>query len=87
MNDVSEQGIEQSWQGFNMISLDPEVRSKYEDSADNYSVNVMDTEYDPTKPSKLHIQHGHSKFWVTVDSSSSISLVNEQMAKDTEARD
>ena len=53
-----------------MISLDPEIPSTYEVSADDYSVNVMDTEYDPTKPSKLHIQHGHSNFWVMVDSGS-----------------
>ena len=70
-----------------MISLEPEIHSTYEDSADDYSVNVMDTEYDTTKTSKLHIQHGQSKFWVKVDSGSSTSLVTEQMAKDKEARD
>ena len=70
-----------------MISIEPAICSTYDVSADDYSVNVMDTEYDPTKQSKLHIQHGHSKIWIMADSGSSTSLVTEQMAKELEARD
>ena len=70
-----------------MISLQAEIHSTYGNSDDDYSVNMMDTSNDPTTPSKLHVQYGHSKFWVMVDSGSSTSLVTEQMAKDIEARD
>ena len=47
----------------------------------------METPDDPTTPSKLHIQYGHSKFWVMADSGSFTSIVTEQMPKDIEARD
>ena len=70
-----------------MITLNPDIRATYDDSADDYSVNILDKTDDPTTPSKLHIQYGHSKFWVMVDSRSSTSIVTEQMPKDIEARD
>ena len=70
-----------------MISLDPEIRSTYEDSVDENSVNMMDTEDDPTTPSKLQIQYGLSKFQVKADSCGSKSLVTDQMTKDIEERD
>ena len=70
-----------------MISLNPVTHSTYDDSADEYSVNMMETPDDLTTPSKLHIQYGHSKFWVMVESGSSTSIVTEKMAKDIEATD
>ena len=79
--------MEQSSDGINMISLQAEIHSTYGNSDDDYSVNMMDTTNDPTTPSKLNVQYGHSKFWVMVDSGSSTSIVTEQMAKDIEARD
>ena len=79
--EVSEQSIVQSLQGIKIISLHPEFRSTYEDTADDYSVNIMDTEDDPTTPSQLLIQYRHSKLWVMEDSGSSTSLVTEKMAK------
>ena len=87
INEVDNQNMEQSSDGINMISLQAEIHSTYGDSGDEYSVNKMDTTDDPTTPSKLHIQYGHSKFWVMVDSGNSTSIVTEQMAKDIEARD
>ena len=86
INKVDNQRMESS-DGINMISLQAEIHSTYGDSGDEYSVNMMDTSDNATTPSKLHIQHGHSKFWVMVDSGSSTSIVTEQMAKDIEARD
>ena len=53
-----------------MISLEPEIRSTFEDSADYYSVKMMDTAEYPTTPPKLLIPFGHSKFRVMVDSGS-----------------
>ena len=79
--------MEQSSDGINMISLQAEIHSTYGNSDEDYSVNMLDTTNDPTTPSKLHVQYGHSKFWVMVDSGSSTSIVTEQMAKDIEARD
>ena len=79
--------MEQSSDGINMISLQAEIHSTYGNSDDKYSVNMMDTTDDSTTPSKLHVQYGHSKFWVMVDSGSSTSIVTEQMAKEIEARD
>ena len=70
-----------------MISLNPDTHSTYDDSADDYSVNMMEKPDDPTTPSKLHFQYGHSKFGVVVDSGSSTCIVTEQMAKDIEVRD
>ena len=70
-----------------MITHKPDTQSTYDDSADDYSVNMMETPDDSTTPSKLQIQYGHRKFWVMVDSGSSTSIVTEQMAKDIEARD
>ena len=87
VNEVDNQSMEQSSDGINMISLQAEIHSTYGNSDNDYSVNMMDTSNDPTTPSKLHVQYGHSKFWVMVDSGSSTSLVTEQMAKDIEARD
>ena len=87
VNEVDNQSMEQSSDGINMISLQAEIHSTYGNSDDDYSVNKMDTSNDPTTPSKLHVQYGHSKFWVMVDSGSSTSIVTEQMAKDIEARD
>ena len=86
VNEIDNQGLDQQTQGINMISLNPDTHSSYDDSADEYSVNMMETPEDPTAPSKLHIQYGQSKFWVMVDSGSSTSIVMEQMAKDIEAR-
>ena len=63
------------------------IQPTYDDSADEYSVDMMETPDDPTTTSKLRIQYGHSKFGVMVDSGSSTSIVTEQMAKDIEARD
>ena len=85
-NEVYNQRMESS-DRINMISLQADFHSMYGDSGDEYSVNMMDTTDNPTTPSKLHIQYGHSKFWVRVDSESSSSIVTEQMAKDIEARD
>ena len=79
--------MEQPSDGINMISLQAEIHSTYGNSDDDYSVNMMDTTNDPTTPPKLHVQYGHSKFWVMVDSGSSTSIVTEQMAKAIEARD
>ena len=87
MNEIDNQGLDQQTQGINMISLNPDSHSTYDDSADEYSVNMMETPDDPTTPSKLLIQYGHSKIWVMFDSGSSTSIVTEQMAKDIEARD
>ena len=87
VNEIDNQGLDQPTQSINVISLNPDTLSTYDDSADEYSVNLMETPDDPTTPSKLHIQYGHSKFWVMVDSGSSTSIVTEQMAKDIEARD
>ena len=87
VNKIDNQWLDQQTQGINMISLNPENQSTYDDSADEYSVNMMETPDDPTTPSKLHIQYSHSKFWVMVDSGSSTSIITEQMAKDIEARD
>ena len=70
-----------------MISLNPDAHSIYDDSADEYSVNMMETPDDHTTLSKLHIQYGHIKFWVMVDSGSSTSIVTEQLVKVIEARD
>ena len=87
VNQIDNQGPYQTSQGINMITHNPDTQSTYDDSADDYSVNMMKTPDDSTTPSKLHIQYGHSKFWVMVDSGSSTSIVTEQMAKDIEARD
>ena len=87
VNEIDNQGLDQQTQGINMISLNPDTHSTYDGSADEYSVNMMETPDDPTTPSKLHIQYGHSNFWVMVNSGSSTSIVTEQMAKDIEARD
>ena len=86
-NEVDIQCMEQLSDRINMISLQAEIHSKYGDSSDDYYVNMMDSTDDPTTPSKLHIQYGHSKFWVTMNSGSSTSIVTEQIAKDIEARD
>ena len=87
INEVDNQSMEQSSDGNNMISLQAEIRSTYGNSDDEYSLNMMDTTDDPTTPSKLHIQYGHKKFRVMVDSGNSTSIVTEQMAKEIEARD
>ena len=87
MNEIDNQGLDQQTQDINMISLKPDTQSTYDDSADECSVNMMETPDDITTPSELHIQYGHSKFWVMVDSGSSTSIVTKQMAKDIEARD
>ena len=87
VNEIDNQGLDQQTQGISMISLNRDTHSTYDDSSDEYSVNMMQTPDDPTPPSKLHIQYGHSKFWVMVDSGSSTSIVTEQMAEDMEARD
>ena len=71
----------------NLKSLQEEIHSTYGNSDDDYSVNMVDTTDDQTTPSKLHVQYGHSKFWIMVDSGSSTSIVTEQMAKDIEAWD
>ena len=70
-----------------MITHIPDNQSTYDDSADEYTVNMVETPDDSTTPSKLHIQYGNSKLLVMVDSGSSTSIVTEQMAKDREARD
>ena len=87
MTEVDIQEIDQSSQGINMISLNPDVCSTYDHSADDFSVNMMDAADDPTTSSKLHIQYRHRKFWVMVDSGVSTSIVTEQMTKDIEAED
>ena len=87
VNGVDNQNMEQSSDGIHMISLQEEIHSTYGNSDNDYSVNMMDTTGDPTTPSKLHVQNGHSKFWVMVDSGSSTSIVTEKMAEDIEARD
>ena len=87
INEIDNQGLDQPSQGKNMITHNPDTQSTYDDSADDYSVNMMETPDDSTTPPKLQIQYGHSKFWVMVDSGSSTSIVTEQMAKDIEARD
>ena len=87
VNEINDQGLDQQTQGINIISLNPDNHSSYDDSVDEHSVNMMETPADPISPSKLHIQFGQSKFWVMVDSGSSTSIVTEQMAKDIEARD
>ena len=70
----------------NMISLDPERHSTYENSVEEYTVNMMESTDDPIRASKLNIQYGHSKFWVMIDSGTSTSIVTEYIAKDIEAR-
>ena len=87
VNEIENQGLEQTTQGINMIAPNLDTHSTYDDSTDDYSVNMMESPDDPTTPSKLHMQYGNSKFWVMVDSGSSTSIVTEQMAKDIEARD
>ena len=87
VNEIENQGLEQTTQGVNMTAPNPDTHSTYDDSTDDYSVNMMESPDDPTTPSKLHMQYGNSKFWVMVDSGSSTSIVTEQMAKDIEARD
>ena len=87
VNKIENQGPEQSTQGINMIAPNADIHSTYDDSTDDYSVNMMESPDDPTTPSKLHMQYGNSKFWVMVDSWSSTSIKTEQMAKDIEARD
>ena len=62
VNEIDNQGLDQQTQGINMISLNPDTQSIYNDSAGEYSVNMMETPDDPTTPSKPHIQYGHSKF-------------------------
>ena len=86
-NEVDNQGIDQSSQGMNMNALKPDIHSKYDDSAYDYSVNIMVAADDPTTPSKIHIKYGHTKFWIMVDSGSSTNIVTEQIAKDIETRD
>ena len=66
-NEVDNQGIDQSSQGINMNSLKPDIHSKYDDSAYDYSVNIMVAADDPTTPSKIHIKYRHTKFWIMVD--------------------
>ena len=87
VNEIDNQSLDQPSQGIHMITHIPDTQSTYDDSADEYTVNMMETPDDSTTPSKLHIQYGHSKFWVMVDSGSSTSIVTERMAKDIEARD
>ena len=87
VNEIENQGLEQTTQGINMIAPNLDSHSTYDDSTDDYSVNMMESPDDPTTPSKLHMQYGNSKFWVMVDSGSSTSIVTEPMAKDIEARD
>ena len=87
IKEVDNQRMVQSSDWINMISLQAEIHSTYADSGDKYFVNMMDSTDNATTPSKLHIQYGHSKFWVMVNSGSSTSIVTEQMAKDIEARD
>ena len=70
-----------------MITHIPDTQSSYDDSADDHSLNMMETPDNSTTASKLHIHNGHSKFWVMVDSRSSTSILTEQMAKDIETRD
>ena len=48
INEVDNQRMEQSSDGVNMISLQAEIHSTYEDSADEYSVNLMDITDEPT---------------------------------------
>ena len=87
VNEVYNKSMEQPSDGINMISLQAEIRSTYGNSDDDSSVNMMGTTNDPTTLSKLHVQYGHSRFWVMVDSGSSTSIFTEQMAKDIEAKD
>ena len=51
INEVDNQISEQSPNGINMISPQAEIYSTYGDSADDYSLNMMDTTDDPTTPS------------------------------------
>ena len=70
-----------------MISLNTEIESIRTESEDDYMVNLISpTEVTPT-PTKLHIKFGNTKYWVTVDSGSSNSLVTERMALEIENRD
>ena len=87
INEVDNQRMEQLSDGIELISLQAKIHSTNGDSGDEYSLNMMDTTDEPMTPSMLHIQYGHSKFWLLVDSGSSTSIVTEQMAKDIEARD
>ena len=48
MNEVNNRGIKKLSQGIKMISLDPDIHSMYEDSAEDYSVNMMDIAHYPT---------------------------------------
>ena len=87
VNEIENQGLDQTTQGINMIAPNLDTHSTYDDSTDDYSVNMMESPDGPTTPCKLHMQYDNSKFWVIVDSGSSTSIVTEQMAKDIEARD
>ena len=70
VNEIENQGLEQTTQGINMIAPNLDTHSAYDDSTDDYSFNMMESPDDPTTPSKLHMQYGNSKFWVMVDSES-----------------
>ena len=81
VNGIENQGLQQTTQGINMIAPNLDTHSTYDDSTDDYSVNMMESPDDPTTPSKMHMQYGNSKFWVMVDSGSSTSIVTEQMVR------
>ena len=87
VNEIENQGHDQSTQGINMIAPKLDTQSTYDDSTEDYSVNTMESSDDPTTASNLHMQYGNNKFWVIIDSGSSTSIITEQMAKDIEARD
>ena len=57
VNEIDNQSLDQPSQGINMITLNQDTHPMYDDSADEYSVNMMETPEDPTTPSKLHIQY------------------------------
>ena len=87
INEIQNSELENITENVNNISLENDIQSEYAESDDDYTVHMLSPINDNSTPSKLEIQFGNSKYWVTVDSGSSSSIVTERMAGEIEIRD